>query len=124
VRGYSPSPHKVFLLAGTALCSIVTWGWNSWGEAFFIMNAFHAVQYLALVWSTEGERLTTRMSLHRFAFGRPLVLALFLGSVVAYGAAVELMDADIDTLWAITMVVSLMHFWYDAFIWSVQKKQI
>jgi hypothetical protein len=27
-------------------------------------------------------------------------------------------------LWAITMVVSLMHFWYDAFVWSVRKADI
>jgi len=26
-------------------------------------------------------------------------------------------------LWAITMVVSLMHFWYDAFVWSVRRAE-
>jgi hypothetical protein len=124
VRGYRPSPHKIFLLVSTAACSIVTWGWNSWGEAFFIMNAFHAVQYLALVWATEGERLAKRLSFRRFSVGKPLVLALFLTSVFAYGAAVELVDPSIETFWAVTMVVSLMHFWYDAFVWSVQKRQI
>ncbi len=55
----------------TGLVSIYTWGFNTWGEAFFIMNVFHAVQYFGIV-----------------------------------------------------LVMSIMHFWYDGFIWSVQKKQV
>jgi hypothetical protein len=34
------------------------------------------------------------------------------------------LDTDLTVLWAIKMVVSLMHFWYDAFIWSVRRAQI
>jgi hypothetical protein len=123
-QGHRFSPLKVWLIASTGLCSILTWGFNSWGEAFFIMNAFHAVQYLALVWASENKQITARLRLSRFSFGRALTFAIFFGSVLAYGFAVELMNADITSLWAVTMVVSLMHFWYDAFIWSVRKKQI
>lgn len=49
-RGYRVSFPKVWLFVTTGLCSIYTWGFNPWGQAFFIMNLFHAVQYLALVW--------------------------------------------------------------------------
>jgi hypothetical protein len=38
--------------------------------------------------------------------------------------AVQALDSDRTALWALTMVVSLMHFWYDAFVWSVRKSQI
>jgi hypothetical protein len=123
-RGHGASPQKVFLVASTALTSIVTWGFNPWGEAFLIMNAFHAVQYLALVWATEGERLTQRLRLARLPFGRSLALIAFLGSVLAYGCATELVDPEIEAFWAVTMVVSLMHFWYDAFVWSVRKNHV
>src|SRR5690606_20196829 len=122
--GRPVAPLKVFLLASTALCSIITWGFNPWGEAFFIMNAFHAVQYLALVWATEGTRMTGALGLGRLPFGRALTASLFLAAVFLYGVLVEVYDPSAEVFWAVTMVVSLMHFWYDAFLWSVQKKHV
>jgi len=124
LRGRRTSPLKAYLLASTALCSIVTWGFNPWGEAFFIMNAFHAVQYLALVWAMEGERMTGALGLARRPLGGAITAGLFLGAVVFYGLLTELVDPSIEIFWALTMVVSLMHFWYDAFLWSVQKKHV
>ncbi len=124
LRGRRTSPLKVYLLASTALCSIVTWGFNPWGEAFFIMNAFHAVQYLALVWAMEGKRMAGALGLARRPLGGPITAAVFLGAVVFYGALTEIVDPSIEIFWALTMVVSLMHFWYDAFLWSVQKKHV
>lgn len=117
--GYRPSWLKVWIVASTGLVSIYTWGFNSWGQAFLIMNLFHAVQYLALVWAKEGKRLCARAGI---ATGHGL--ALYLGSVVAYGVAVEALDPGRTMLWAITIVVSLMHFWYDAFVWSVRRAEI
>lgn len=124
VAGHPISPLKVYLLASTAFCSIVTWGFNPWGQAFFIMNAFHAVQYLALVWAVEGKRMTAALKLGRLPFGRPVAAAAFLGAVFFYGFSVEIFEPSSEIFWAVTIVVSLMHFWYDAFLWSVQKKHI
>jgi hypothetical protein len=118
-RGYRPSWIKVWLLGSTTLVSIYTWGFNSWGQAFLIMNLFHGVQYLALVWAMEGKRIAARVRLAK----RP-ALAVYLGSVAAYGVAVQALDPGVTTLWAITIVVSLMHFWYDAFVWSVRRAQV
>jgi len=69
-RGYRISRPKVFLLASTGLCSIWAWGMNPWGQAFFIMNVFHAVQYLALVWWSEGRRLGSALRMDRSALRR------------------------------------------------------
>ena len=55
-QGYRVSMQKVWLLASTALCSIYTWGFDSFGQAFFIMNFFHAWQYFALVWHDREAR--------------------------------------------------------------------
>jgi hypothetical protein len=117
--GYRPSWLKVWIVASTGLVSIYTWGFNSWGQAFLIMNLFHAVQYLALVWAKEGKALCARA-------GVPtrVGLALYLGSVLAYGVAVEALDPGRTMLWAFTIVVSLMHFWYDAFVWSVRRAEV
>jgi hypothetical protein len=123
-RGYRVSWLKIWLVATTGLCSIYTWGFNSWGEAFFIMNLFHAVQYLALVWATEGRRLVSRSRLSTWRFGSVIGLVAFVVIVSTYGATAALIDTSRRNLWAITMVVSLMHFWYDGFVWSVARKQI
>jgi len=118
---WKPPWLKIWLVASTGFVSVYTWAFNSWGQAFLIMNLFHGVQYLALVWAMEGKRIATRMRLRT----RPRVaLAVYLGSVLAYGLGVQALDSDITTLWAITMVVSLMHFWYDAFVWSVRRAQV
>ncbi len=121
-RGYRVPMLKVYLLATTGLCSIYTWGFNSWGEAFFIMNSFHAVQYLALVWAMERKTVVDRLGARRRA--GLLAALVFFGSVLAYGVAAELFDADLEMLWAVTIVVSLMHFWYDGFIWSVRRREV
>lgn len=117
--GHRLSPLKLFLVSTTGLCSIYTWGFNSWGEAFVIMNLFHAVQYLALVWATERRRMTQRLR----APAR-VTLAAYLLAVLAYGFVAEVLGAGFDGLWAFTIVVSLMHFWYDGFVWSVRKQQV
>jgi hypothetical protein len=122
--GHRTSLHKTFLLVTTGACSVYTWGFDSWGEAFFIMNLFHAVQYLALVWALEGRRLREAVRLGHGRAGRAAGLALFLGACLAYGAWAELLDPDVEGLWALTLVVSLMHFWYDGFIWSVRRRQV
>lgn len=121
-KGYRVSFLKVFLYVTTGACSLYTWGFNSWGEAFFIMNLFHAVQYLALVWATEQRGLARFLG--PLGRSKALVLVVYLGGVLTYGLGAELVDTDFATLWSITMVVSILHFWYDGFIWSVAKKQV
>ncbi|WNG36505.1 hypothetical protein F0U60_24535 [Archangium minus] len=123
-QGYRLSFLKVFLLVTTGACSIYCWGFDSWGEAFFIMNLLHAVQYLALVWATEQERIQERLRLGRWRAGRFVAAAVFLGSVLVYGVGAELLDPELESLWAVTLVVSLMHFWYDGFVWSVSREQV
>ncbi len=123
-RGQGPSRLKVFLLVTTGACSIYSWGWNSWGEAFFIMNLFHAVQYLGLVWHSEHGRIERALAIGGETSGKVLAPVAFVGSIAAYGACVMLADPALESIWALSMVVSLMHFWYDAFIWSVRKKQV
>jgi hypothetical protein len=115
---------KVFLVVTTGACSIYCWAFDSWGEAFFVMNLFHAVQYLAFVWVMEGDRLTTRLRRVGLRAGRRASLVVFATGVIAYGAWAQTVDAGDHALWAVTMVVSLMHFWYDGFVWSVRRAQV
>jgi hypothetical protein len=116
--------QKVVLYVTTGATSLYSWGFNSWGEAFFIMNLFHALQYFGLVWATENQNLQARMGVLGTPLGKPLTLVVFLGLPLLYGTWVQYMDPAVHHWWAITLVVSMMHFWYDGFVWSVRKQQV
>jgi hypothetical protein len=88
------------------------------------MNLFHAVQYLALMWVTEGKRIAKNLRILENARGRFFAMAAFLGLVFFYGFVAEVVSERIDAIWAVTIVISLMHFWYDGFIWSVRKGSV
>ncbi len=122
--GYAISPHKVYLLSSTGLVSVYAWGFNSFGEAFFIMNLFHAVQYFGIVWASEQRHMMRLFRTERVRLAKPITLILFVGLAAGYGFWVETLDTDLEYLWAITLVVSILHFWYDGFIWSVRKHQV
>lgn len=121
-RGRAVSWQKVYLIASTGLVSIYTWGFNSWGEAFLIMNAFHGLQYFGIVWASEHRNLRRLFRLENVRGGHYLTWWLFIHLAVAYGYAVEAWaDGRSMLWWSLTIVVSLMHFWYDGFVWSVRK---
>ena len=120
-RGKSVPWQKVWLLSTTGLVSIYAWGFNPWGEAFLIMNVFHAVQYFGIVWAMERGNMQRTLRLENVAGGRVLTWLAFVISAMLYGLAVEAWGGTTWMFWHITIVVSLMHFWYDGFIWSVRK---
>lgn len=122
--GHTVSWQKVFLYVTTGLTSLYTWGFNSWGEAFFIMNVFHALQYFGIVWATENKNMQAHLRVEGRPFGKPLTLVVFVGLALLYGTWVQFMDLSLNHLWALTLLVSLLHFWYDGFVWSVSKKQV
>jgi len=123
-QGHIVSLQKVYLLVSTGAVSTYTWGFNAFGEAFFIMNFFHALQYFGIVWAFEKKNIMKIFRVDQLAFDKPLALGGFLGIVGMYGFWVETADTSINALWAITLVVSIMHFWYDGFVWSVRRKQV
>lgn len=123
-QGHAVSMQKVYLLVSTGAVSIYTWGFNTFGEAFFIMNFFHALQYFGIVWAFEKKNMVKLFHLEALPFAKPLAAVLFVGAAGAYGFWVEALDATIEALWAVTLIVSIMHFWYDGFVWSVRKQQV
>ena len=123
--GWRVSRQKVALYASTALCSIWAWGFNPYGEAFFIMNFFHALQYFAIVWWREQG---TMMRVFRLPeakrVAKPAALTIFLGSVFAYGFIADSLPIGNNWFFAAVMCVSIMHFWYDSFVWSVRRQDV
>ncbi len=121
--GYRISKRKMWLFASTAACSIWAWGFNPFGMALFIMNFFHALQYFAIVWAYEERTILGVFGLTEKRRERILGLMVFVGSAFLYGSFASIAGDHNDVILSLSLVVSLMHFWYDGFIWSVRKKQ-
>jgi len=120
-KGYFISTQKMVLMASTGFCSIYTWGFNSFGQAFFIMNFFHALQYFAIIWWSEGKRMTSVFRLENFKWGKQATLLLFCTMALAYGIWAKVWGESSHLAFSALLTVSIMHFWFDGFIWSVRK---
>jgi len=122
-KGYNISWQKVTLLVTTAYGSIFVWlGETSLFASYLIYEFFHAAQYFAIVWFYEKKNIQAlclkRLGTDKIALLFYLMIAVIAGSfyLLASGAG--------QFLIAILVTVELMHYWWDGFIWSVQKKQI
>lgn len=123
-NGYKLSFPKIFLYTNTSIVSIFAWGFNSFGAAFFIMNVFHATQYFAIVWFSENKNLS-EISLNFLGIDKKFELYIFfLLLAFILGAILTIFGPRVLWVESIGIVCSLMHFWYDGFIWSVSKRQI
>jgi hypothetical protein len=115
-RGYRMPPHKLALLISTGATSIIAWAFSPPFVAFAIVNLFHAVQYFALVWLKEGKRIEA-------ALPRGPALTMFFGFCAAFGLA-YFAAKSFALMLTPFIACSLLHFWFDSFIWSVRKKQV
>ena len=120
--GYRVSWQKVALLVSTGLCSIFAWGFNAFGEAFFIMNVFHALQYFGIVWWAEGKRLRDLLRLPATPGGSAIALSTMVWICALYGLLTRTLEHH--ALTCLALVISIMHFWYDGFVWSVRQKMV
>jgi hypothetical protein len=119
-RGYRLPAHKAALLLSTGGVSIAAWGFAPPFMAFAIVNLFHAVQYFAIVWLKEGGRIGEKL---RLAPGRRIAFPIFFALCALFGIAYFAANA-FKILLAPFIACSLLHFWYDSFVWSVRKKQV
>jgi len=88
------------------------------------MNFFHAMQYFALVWWSEKEGMARLFGLRRWAWGGSAALPIFLSIAFGYGVWAKLYGESSHLSFSILLTVSIMHFWYDGFVWSVSRGQV
>ncbi len=120
-RGYRMPAQKAALLGATGTVSVCAWGLAPPFIAFTIINLFHAVQYFALVWLKEGDRIA--LGFGRAGTRRPVALGLFLILCAGFGIFYAATSRT-SLLIAPFIACSLLHFWFDSFVWSVRKKQV
>jgi len=128
-RGPKPNPLKVAMLVS----GIGTW----WIAMCFVdelilgiavFDICHDVQYLAIVWLYNCRRVNSNADLNgfmRYLFRRGMVL-LYLGLITAYGA-IGLVGPLVDNgtvsrfFFAVLFTSTILHYYYDGFIWRVRE---
>jgi hypothetical protein len=117
--------QKVALLLSVAVTSIWAWGFLPPLEAFFVANLFHAVQYFAIVWWFERRTLRRTLRLGEGPTAALLIFAIFASVVAGAGLFYEAaLHNNVRWMLSAALVISLMHFWYDSFIWSVRRSEV
>ena len=94
-----------------------------------IFDICHDVQYLAIVWLFNCRRVSINPHLGhfiRYVFRRGMVL-LYLGLITAYGAlglvAPLVLDGVISRIfYAIMFTSTILHYYFDGFIWKVRDQ--
>src|SRR5438552_13822412 len=131
-EGKRPNPVKLALLATT----IAFWWYCNNGvtnilAGIALFEVYHDVQYLSLVWIYNRNRVEKDSSIGgfmRFVFRRSGSLAgLYIGLVFAYGSLAYFnsrleVEAIKHFLTGVVAASSLLHFYYDGFIWKVREK--
>lgn len=123
-EGYRVSRQKVTILFTTGVTSVWAWGFMPPFYAFFVSNFYHALQYFGIVWAIEHRNIRRTAGLSRLSSGTWITFALFLLSLLAAGVAFKVYGTD-TFRWGLAFftVISLMHFWYDSFVWQAHKMQ-
>lgn len=117
--GYRLPAHKLATLVCTGAVSILAWGFSPPLVALAAINLYHAVQYFALVWVKEGARMT------RIGRTQARGAIAFGAGCAAFGVAYATVgEGHPGVLLAPFVACSLLHFWFDGFIWSVRKKHV
>ena len=132
LAGSRPNPVKLGLL----ITSIAFWWYCNnlvanilVGIALF--EVFHDVQYLSLVWIYNRNRVEKDSNIGgfmRFVFRRSgSLIGLYVGLVFAYGSLSYLnahigVDIVKRVLTGVVTASTLLHFYYDGFIWKVRER--
>jgi Tfp pilus assembly protein PilF/branched-subunit amino acid transport protein len=132
IVGKRPNPVKLALL----ITSIAFWWYCNnlvanilVGIALF--EVFHDVQYLSLVWIYNRNRVEKDSNIGgfmRFVFRRSgSLIGLYVGLVFAYGSLSYInahvgMDTVKRILTGVVTASTLLHFYYDGFIWKVRER--
>ena len=132
IVGKRPNPVKIALL----VTSIAFWWYCNnlvanilVGIALF--EVFHDVQYLSLVWIYNRSRVEKDSNIGgfmRFVFRRSgSLMGLYVGLVLAYGSVSYInahigMDTIKRILTGVVTASTLLHFYYDGFIWKVRER--
>ncbi len=131
---FSPHKHVLYLFTFIA-CYLAFIKTSNFFTSLLIVNAFHALQYWALVAHTENKELKKKypkLNLTGFILNSTAIVTLIaLTSVLIYfkikfnSFSNQLQSHPIASIYlAIYSSTAFIHFYFDSFIWSVKEKSV
>ena len=130
-HGRGPSPQKLFLMLTT-----FSFYWYSVTTvanimvAYALFEIFHDIQYLTIVWAFNRgrtEQATNLPAFTRFLFQPRLSrIALYVALILAYGMlerTSRLQSGEMMSgVWqGVFLASTLLHYYYDGFIWKLRE---
>lgn len=124
-QGYKVSKAKLALFASTGISSIATASLFTVADGIFFGNIYHAIQYVFIVMISERSNLANITGLKQKNYaGVYLVYFLVIVPFMFVLAGLRQMTAQVEYLAAFWLLTSLLHFWFDGFIWSVRRQDV
>lgn len=124
-KGYKYSTTKLTLFACTGISAGIMAAFYTAADAAYFGNIYHALQYYFIVYISEGERLSGNVGIKKENKRSVILFYLF---VILVGcllfALIRHKTEGLGYFGAFWILTSLLHFWYDGFIWSVRKQDI
>lgn len=125
-QGYKYSRLKFALFLSTGMSACLMASLYSVTDAAYFGNIYHALQYYFIVYFSEGPRLPKRLGWKKESTKKVIKMyfCFFLLLAVAGAATRTLTESTFGFLGSFWLLTSLLHFWYDGFIWSVRKQDV
>lgn len=116
-NGYKISGSKIALLGSTCITAVLIALFYSIADAAHYFNIYHSIQYVFIVYMSELPLLKNR-------FRMSWIFCATVTLTVALAAGVARDTHYFPFLGGFWILSSLLHFWYDGFIWSVRKSDV
>ncbi len=123
-NGYKVSRGKIALLGATGTTAILIASFYSIADAGHFMNIYHSLQYLFIVCVLEAPVVSGMIRLPKVNKKLIVTVCGLVMLSVAFVAGVARLLEQFSFLGNFWLLSSLLHFWYDGFIWSVSNKDI
>lgn len=124
--GYRYSKAKFALFASTGVSAVIMACFYTIADSRYFGNFYHAIQYFFIIYISEGALISKSFKLkEENRIGKVLIYIFVFLALAFMFAYIKIKTVDKFTLLAsLWLSTSLLHFWYDGFIWSVRKKEI
>lgn len=125
--GHKASKAKIYLFLITGLTSVFISSKYTIADGIFFGNIYHAVQYIFMVMISERSNLSKIVSKNEKTKSNSKGLIIFwllIIPIVFIFSGLRQMTEDFRFWAQFWVLTSLLHFWFDGFIWSVRRNNI
>lgn len=131
-RGYKYSAAKFWLFATTGLTTILISCFYTIADGVFFGNIYHALQYIFIVYVSERSNLN-QIASKKNSLNAPekkdyklgiLIFFLLIIPMIFIFSGIRQLTQQVQYVAAFWLLTSILHFWFDGFIWSVRRQDV